>query len=135
MLFIDKKIKFVGKDALKGNEETVTVSIAQFENLDEVKQAVEGDAGLVALANSFYANRAPSSYRSSVANFMKDKTDWAEVVKFINERVNSVRDYSFSADRGPSRKTQHEILDSLTKESVASMSLDEIRAHMLKLVS
>lgn len=135
MQFVDKEIKIKGKGAsLSGNSHTVTVSIAQFDNLPELSQAVGGDDGIVALANAFYSNRAPSSFRSSVTNFMKDKKDWNEVVKFADERAGSVKDYSFTADRGPSRKAQHDILDSLDKSAVESMSLEEIKAHMLKLV-
>ena len=135
MNFIDKKITFKGKDALAGKEEEVTISIAQFENLPEVLQNVGGEDGIVALANAFYVARAPSSYRSSVANFMKDKTDWNEVVTFINERAGSVKDYSFTADRGPTRKVQHEILDSLDKSKIDELSFDELKALMAKMVA
>lgn len=136
MKYTDKVIKFKGKDLLKGNEHPITVSIPQFEDIDEVRQGVGGDDGIVALANAFYTARAPSSFRSSVMNFMKDKAanEWDKVVTFINERFGSVKDYSFTADRGPSRKTQHELLDALKDENIEELSLEEMKARMRALL-
>jgi hypothetical protein len=134
MKFIDGKLKLKGTaDKFKGNEIEVKVSVPQYEKYEEALPGVGGEIGVLDIINDFVANRAKGSLRSKFANFLKTATDWASCQAYAEEQKSTVKDYTYTADRGPSRKKQHDILDNIDKAKLQEMSKEELLAKLAEL--
>lgn len=133
MRFEDVGIKVKGKGNFSGKVHEVQGSCPQVESLPEATQFFGGEEGILGALNSFLTSRAPSGFRSKVANFIKTATSWESVVAYANEQVSGIRDYAYSAERGASAKKIVETVRSLDREKLSGMSAEELRNILLNL--
>ena len=134
MQFLDVPIKINGKGKFASEKETVLVAVKQFDSAEEAIAEIGGEENLLTLVNEFYRNRAPSSFRSGIANKQKTAENWSEVVGYANEQAPSVKDYRYTGERGLSRKAKMELIDSMKAVDVENLSVEELRAKLSALL-
>jgi len=120
-----------------GQKQEFEGEVPQVESSEDAEKLFGSEENVNAALNNYLKQRAVGSLRSQAFNFDKSSaTSWDSVVDFITERVPALKSYNPGDIRsGPSRKKQHELIDSLkaNPDAVKSMGADELREFLASL--